>query len=313
MGIDIIIKCIIAGIFVAASILLVWAYIRSKGVYDEYIDGLDENDFKLKKMLSIGMFFNERSNVVKFIPIIARDLITKYANYVRSKIIEIYGYKYSEYYFAVHNGSKWSVFLLGSYVSIVLSGITCLKNDLNKAIIFLLISPLVGMVLAYLLDKELNDKIDKRRLSIQIDFPEFISKLLLLVNAGMTISKAWEKIITDNKKISPLYNELNISLAEMRAGKPEAVAYEDFARRCKIKEVIKFVSVIIVNLRKGGAEVVPTLKAQADECWEMRKSAAKRLGEQASTKLMLPMAIMLLGIIIIVTLPAILQLVNAGN
>lgn len=53
-----------------------------------------------------------------------------------------------------------------------------------------------------------------------------------------------------------------------------------------------------------------TLQAQSNECWEMRKSAARRLGEQASSKMMLPMAIMMLGIMMIVALPAILSIMS---
>ena len=39
----------------------------------------------------------------------------------------------------------------------------------------------------------------------------------------------------------------------------------------------------------------------------MRKSVAKRLGEEASTKILIPLMIMLVGIIIIVATPAILS------
>jgi tight adherence protein C len=50
------------------------------------------------------------------------------------------------------------------------------------------------------------------------------------------------------------------------------------------------------------------LRLQADECWELRKLRAKQLGEEASAKLLIPMMIMFVGILIIVVLPAVLQL-----
>ena len=126
----------------------------------------------------------------------------------------------------------------------------------------------------------------------------------------MTIPRAWEKIADESKPDSILGRELQICMADIRAGKPIEVAYEEFGRRCHIKEIIKFVSVIILNIRKGGNELVLTLQAQANECWEMRKSAARRLGEQASSKMMLPMAIMMLGIMMVVALPAILSIMS---
>ncbi len=71
---------------------------------------------------------------------------------------------------------------------------------------------------------------------------------------------------------------------EIKAGKPEGVAYEEFARRCHVKEITKFVSVIVMNLRRGGSEVVPVLQAQGNECWEMRKNAARRWERKPARK-----------------------------
>ena len=116
-------------------------------------------------------------------------------------------------------------------------------------------------------------------------------------------------------------NDIEIRLSILLARKVDAVIqirlYEAvsalflhasaFARRCKVKEVTKFVSVILMNLRRGGAEVVPVLKQQGAECWEMRKAAAKQMGEEASTKILLPLMIMFVGIILIVATPAVLS------
>jgi tight adherence protein C len=124
----------------------------------------------------------------------------------------------------------------------------------------------------------------------------------------MTVPKAWEKIVRDRKIMTPLYEELNITYIEIRNGKPEISAYEDFARRCRVKEITKFVTAIIQNLRKGNSELVPLLKLQSNECWQLRKLMAKKLGEEASTKLVLPLMIMFVGILVVVILPAVLQL-----
>ena len=143
-----------------------------------------------------------------------------------------------------------------------------------------------------------------------MEFPEFVNKLTLLVNAGMTISRAWEKIINENKKNHILYSEMQYALMEIKAGKPERIAYEEFARRCRVKEVTKFVSVIVMNLRRGGGEVIPVLREQGNECWEMRKNAARQLGEEAGTKILIPLMIMFLGIVLVVATPAVLGMTS---
>jgi tight adherence protein C len=135
-----------------------------------------------------------------------------------------------------------------------------------------------------------------------------VSKLVLLVNAGMTLNRAWEKICVETKKKTPLYLELKTTYLQIQGGKSESEAYEEFARRCRVREITKFVTLIIQNLKKGSDDMVPLLRLQAEECWELRKMRARQLGEEASTKLILPMMIMFIGILIIVVLPAVLQL-----
>jgi tight adherence protein C len=137
-----------------------------------------------------------------------------------------------------------------------------------------------------------------------MEFPDFVNKLVLLINAGMTVNRAWEKIVNDNKKDTPLQQELRIALLSMKDGTPEAYAIEAFGRRCKIKEIMKFTSVLISNLKKGGAELVPVLVQQSNECWEMRKGAAKELGSTAGVKMMLPMVMLLVAILMVVGCPA---------
>lgn len=305
---NMIVNCVVGGLFAASIIFVLVIKKKADTEFCEYVDVLDEKQFKMKNYLPIGLYINEHINILSILPKAAYEPIYRYGNSVKMKLNELYGKKYLDYYNDIHNGSKCLMGLLGIIIMLAFAGVNCINNEHISAIVCTLLSPIIGIVLALFCDKDLDGKIEDRRDAIMIEFPEFINKLTLLVNAGMTIPKAWEKIVTENKKNTPLYSELDESLAEIRAGKPEATAYEDFARRCKVKEIIKFVSVIILNLKKGGAEVVPALRAQSDECWEMRKATARRLGEKASSKLMLPMAIMLVGIILIVALPAVLAL-----
>ncbi len=302
----------ISGIFVIIALIILLAnHKKGKEAYSEYREFLNKDDCTLKDYIHIGLMLNSKIDLYKYMPEMLAGEIRKYNTSVKNKIIELYGIKYSDFYSEVHNAEKWLYSLLCFMLCSVFSLAIALNNGDISTCLILLGAAVIGAVgLPFLSDHELNSKIEKRRMSIQLEFPDFVNTLILLVNAGMTIPKAWEKITSESKKNTPLYNELNFCLAEINAGKSEAVAYEEFGRRCKVKEIVKFVSVIILNLRKGGSEVVPALKAQANECWEMRKATAKRLGEKASSKLMLPMGIMLVGIMLITVLPAILSLMS---
>ncbi len=287
---------------------LLLAYLKGKGQYDEITDPLDPEEFRLKDFLCAGLFLQENVPIISRLPGGLQEYLRRYDGGVTAQITELYGMKERDDYCAVQRANKWILsLLLGGFLAIF-ALICCSTGDSGTGLIFAAAAPVGVLAAPFLIDGELKGKIDKRREQIVLEFPEFANKLILLVNAGSTIPKAWEKIVADSASTTPLFRELRACNAEIQAGKPEAVAYEEFGRRCKVKEVIKFVSVIILNLRKGGSEVIPTLRAQSDECWEARKAAARRLGEQASSKLLGPMAVMLLGIIMIVALPAILAL-----
>lgn len=53
------------------------------------------------------------------------------------------------------------------------------------------------------------------------------------------------------------------------------------------------------NIRKGTAGLLEELKQEVQEALEDRKALAFRMGEEASTKLLMPM-ILLLGIVLII-------------
>lgn len=281
---------VVFGVMVAFITIL---YLLSRKKYDDFIEPVEEKDFRMKKLMPMALFLMDS---VKY------SNNTRYDRKLLMKISELYGVKYSQYYLRVHWANKIGFFILALLI------LSVFGMSIGPDTSFIVFAVILLGALFYFTDNELNEKVTKRRLSIQMDFPDFLNKLTLLVNAGMTVPRAWEKIVSDNKKDTVLYNELGIVLTEIKAGKPENQAYEDFAKRCRIQEITKFISVIIQNMRKGNAELVSILRLQATGCWEMRKHAVKRVGEEASTKLLLPMMIMFVAILIIVAIPAVLSM-----
>ena len=218
------------------------------------------------------------------------------------RIIEFYGKNGSERRFLLHQAQK-AAYASAAAIFCMLAG---LRAEFGAMYFLFCAASVAG---AYFLpDSRLGAAIKKRGVEIMLDFPDFLVKLTLLINAGMNVSAAWEKAAGGMDKTRALGRELEMSLHEINSGKSESKAYEDLAKRCRIQEVTRVVSVLLQNMKKGNAELVSILRVHANECWEMRKNAAKKLGEEASSKMLLPMAIMLLSILLIVTTPAILAL-----
>jgi tight adherence protein C len=281
-------------VFVVVLVIIIALYFLSKNKYNDYIEPLDKNEYKLRDVISVGFYLMDKFKYT---------YSTSYDRNLLNKIAELKGSKYSMYYLQVHWANKISLVLL---ITLMLAFVGAVMESVDAS--FIVFAVLVLGAIIYFTDAELTTKVNKRRLSIQLDFPDFLNKLILLINAGMTVPKAWEKIVTDNKKDTVLYEELGGVLADIRAGKSEIGAYEDFAKRCRIPEITKFISVVLQNMRKGNNEMVVILRLQASECWEMRKNAAKRLGEEASTKMLFPAMLMFFAVLMVVILPAVLAL-----
>ena len=113
--------------------------------------------------------------------------------------------------------------------------------------------------------------------------------------------------MSDAPKDAPLYTELQEVIQDIQGGLSENEAYRDFAERCKIRQITNFVSILQQNMKIGGNQMVFELRRMSTECWEMRKNTAKQLGETASSKLMIPLALMLLAVVLISVAPVILE------
>ncbi len=294
---------------VVCVLLFLFCYVKSKGQYDDYLEYVDKEEYGLKDFIPLGLALYDR-NLTRKIPVMqVKTSLAQYKNQVYQKVLELRGPRDVEFFYYIHNGYRLAVgIIVAAFASIM--GLIMVVQGSSDGLAFSLGAIAAIFAVPFLVDASLNESIAKRRLAIQMEFPEFVNKLTLLVNAGMTISKAWEKIVRENKKKHVLYDEMSYAMGEIKAGKPEGMAYEEFARRCRVKEVTKFVSVVVMNLKRGGSEVVPILRQQGNECWEMRKNAAKQLGEEAGTKILIPMMIMFLGIVLIVATPAVLSMTS---
>ena len=283
-------------IFILSLAFFLVLYMGSKGKYEEYIEPLDKKQYKLKDLLSIGFFVMDK---------LGYKYKSLYDSKLRIKTAELNGAKYAEYYLWVHWANKVTALVLGTVLACMIGA-----GYGEFEITFPLMMIVFLVVLFFALDQELTKKIEKRKFSIKKDFPDFINKLTLLLNAGMTVSSAWERIVAENKKETPFYYQAEFAIQEIKNGRAEVAAYEDFARSCRVPEITKFVSILIQNLRKGSSEMVYTLQEMSKECWQLRKHVARRLGEEASTKLLFPMIFNFLVIVIIVAMPAIMAMEN---
>jgi tight adherence protein C len=279
--------------FCAVAAVTVMLLVMTRGRYTDLIRPLDRRSYPLGGLLAIGFYILEAARY-RYTSAYDRSLL--------AKCIEVHGPGSARYYQKTHWANKITLLILGVHIVLFLGMFTVL----DFGYLVLSISLLCGITL--LADRELNANIRKRRAAIRMGFPDFLNKLVLLINAGMTVSRAIEKTVADYTGESSLYEELGTVISDIKAGKSEYRAYEDFAKRCGMPEITRVISVLLQNMRKGNSELVSILRVLSNECWDMRKNMARKLGEEASTRMLLPLMLMFLAILMIVATPAVLAL-----
>ncbi|MDE6740456.1 MAG: type II secretion system F family protein [Lachnospiraceae bacterium] len=157
--------------------------------------------------------------------------------------------------------------------------------------------------------RELDRQLEKRKRELTLDYPEIVNKLALYMGAGMTIRNAFTKMGEDYKKQQKerrryVYEEILITCHELQSGRSEREAYDHFGRRCQVQAYMKLSTLLSQNIRKGSNDLLDMLRQEADNAFTERKALAKKLGEEAGTKLLLPMMMMLCIVMVVIMIPA---------
>lgn len=179
-----------------------------------------------------------------------------------------------------------------------------------------LLFPVLGVVLAMFFHWQAkNTEMEvrkKREKQLQYDYADLVYQLMVFTGAGLTVSRAWKQIVDNyekrlgNRTSQPraVYEEMEIALGEMENGRPESQAVSRFGERCQLNEYRRLSSILGQNRHTGMKNLQELLAQEMDTAWEQQKQAAKRLGEEAGTKLLLPLFLMLLVVMVLVMVPA---------
>lgn len=206
----------------------------------------------------------------------------------------VYGERFGEYYYRVNMAEKVTYVATCVMISPILGPLV--GNNL-----FSLFGLVAAGFLYYYVDTKITDVIKARENDLSRDFADMVSKLALLINAGMITREAWEEIAYTGE--GTVYEEMKNSIVEMNNGVSEIDAYLNFGNRCGVQFVKKFTSMLCQNLTKGNKELIDFLKAEAAISWEEKKHYVKRKGEAASNKMMIPLGLILVGVFIMILVP----------
>lgn len=178
-------------------------------------------------------------------------------------------------------------------------------------LLFLLATPLLAIGIYFGMDRDLKKQVEDRNEQLKLDYPEIVSALALLIGAGMTVPNAWQRVVQDYRvkkqetgKKRFAYEEMLLTVYEMESGITQTKAYERFGRRCCVQSYNRLATMLSQNVRKGALNLAVLLREEAAYAFEERKHTARRLGEKAGTKLLIPMMMLLSMIMVVIMVPA---------
>ena len=159
--------------------------------------------------------------------------------------------------------------------------------------------------------QERQKELIRRQEALLMDYPELVMKFTMLVQAGMTVRKTFQKMARDYQRRTdprprPAYEEIITICHEMDSGVSESEAYYRFGERCGQVKYKTFSTLLEQNLHRGSRQLVQMLEKESLQAWEDRKRKARVLGEAAATKLLLPMILMMGVVMALVMVPAVL-------
>lgn len=180
--------------------------------------------------------------------------------------------------------------------------------------------PFLGILLGLLFrarDKSRVRNEERRRKELlMLDYADVVYQLTVFVGAGLTVSKAWERIVlnyeerrrTNRCGVRPAYEAMADARDRMAFGVPESQAVAEFGQRCQLPSYRKLTGLLEQNRRTGVSDLTRLLEQEMAQAWEQQKSAARRLGEEAGTKLILPLMLLLLVVLVIIMVPAVISM-----
>lgn len=148
----------------------------------------------------------------------------------------------------------------------------------------------------------------ERKELVESGYSEFITKLSLLMAAGISVRQAFGRLAEEYEKNygakHVLARELKVTRQELDNGNSEAVVYEALGRRLGTLAYRRMASLLTQNASKGVQGMRMLLLQEARDVMAQDRAGIRQKGEQAGTRLLLPMMGLLVLVFAILLVPA---------
>ncbi|MPZ34781.1 MAG: type II secretion system F family protein [Rhodospirillales bacterium] len=154
-----------------------------------------------------------------------------------------------------------------------------------------------------------HNRIAKRQKAVRHTWPDALDLVLICVEAGMGIERAFQKVSREiGVQSAVLADELGLTTAELSYLPERRKAYENLAMRTGL-ESVRAVVTTLIQAEKFGTALGPALRVLAQENRQARMHEAEKKAATLPPKLTVPLIIFFLPILFAVIIaPAVIQI-----
>lgn len=174
---------------------------------------------------------------------------------------------------------------------------------------------LVVVLIYFTKEEKKMQALKNREDELSRDYPDIVYRLILLVGAGMTVKNAWEKVIKEYEreknrtgKVRWGYEEMEMALREMNYGVAEIKAYENFGKRCGGQNYMRLATLLIQQVTRGAKGMNQLLMQEVTESEIIWRENSRKRAEEAGTKLLFPMVLLMSVVFAVLMIPAFLSM-----
>ena len=286
---------------------LITIFIAVTGISFVFVKRLEPNKRVAKRLNQVSDTSPLRQNLWQSMVdssdrVVARVIPPKYLFVLEEKLV-VAGNP-----LGLHAGSFMVLQLVDIGVAVVLYLLTragTLNLLTNSRASFFVIS--CCLLAPYLL---LSRKAKLRQKEIEKAFPDFLDRLDIAINVGLSFNSGVERVLLHMKE-SALKAEFSRALREIEYGKSFEDALTGVANRVKLPDAIFFVNTVN-HAHRMGVDISEVIREQAKDIRFKHRQKSEEAAAKASTKLIFPLVICVLPILFILLIgPLIIKIIGS--
>lgn len=231
-----------------------------------------------------------------------------------SKTIEETNKKLTDFYL-----QKVKTSALGLFLPLIIGLAIYIKSGGAEKKSIIPLCALMGVILSILifilLDYDLEKEHKKQLEQWHSEFVGLLHRILIYLQAGFSTQAVILKIASDYEdklkkgcKPNPVYDSFVDMKRRLLAGESVLVVLASLGRNAGAEEYMRLGRLLSQNLKRGNSYLMIRLKEELAQAERRKTNKARKLSEEAETKLLLPMVLLLGIVLIMIMIPAFSQM-----